>query len=185
MPMATSGYGRFYIKRVIQKAQDAGFKVLYSDTDSVFLTLDGKTKEDSEKFAEKINAELPGLMELEYEGFYPSGIFVSAKFGPYGAKKKYALIAEDGNLKIKGFETVKRNPNKTALLYKKEGVYFPITYKELAQKIKIFSAALQKLGLEKGDNVAILSENRPEWVISDISIMASGAITGTATSITL
>jgi len=109
MPMATSGYGRFYIKRVIQKAQDAGFKVLYSDTDSVFLTLDGKTKEDSEKFAEKINAELPGLMELEYEGFYPSGIFVSAKFGPYGAKKKYALIAEDGNLKIKGFETVRRN----------------------------------------------------------------------------
>src|SRR3989338_450663 len=106
---STTAFGRFYIKRVIQKAQDAGFKVLYSDTDSVFLTLDGKTKEDSEKFAEKINAELPGLMELEYEGFYPSGIFVSAKFGPYGAKKKYALIAEDGNLKIKGFETVRRN----------------------------------------------------------------------------
>ena len=75
------------------------------------------------------------------------------------------------------FETVKKRGNKIALLYKKEGVYFPITYKELAQKIKIFSAALQKLGLEKGDNVAILSENRPEWVISDISIMASGAIT--------
>lgn len=75
------------------------------------------------------------------------------------------------------FETIKKRGNKTALLYKKEGVYFPITYKELGQKIKIFSVALQKLGLEKGDNVAILSENRPEWVISDISIMASGGIT--------
>ncbi len=106
---STTAFGRFYIKNVIEKAQQGGFKVIYSDTDSVFLTLDEKTKSDVEKFAEKINTELPGLMELEYEGFYPSGIFVSAKFGPYGAKKKYALISEDGNLKIKGFETVRRN----------------------------------------------------------------------------
>lgn len=106
---STTAFGRFYIKNVIKKAQQSGFKVIYSDTDSVFLTLDGKTKDEAEKFSEKINVELPGLMELEYEGFYPSGIFVSAKFGPYGAKKKYALISEEGNLKIKGFETVRRN----------------------------------------------------------------------------
>ena len=74
------------------------------------------------------------------------------------------------------FEIAKKRADKTALLYKKEGVYFPVTFKDLAQKIKIFSVALQKLGVEKGDNVAILSENRPEWVISDISIMAAGAI---------
>ena len=48
-------------------------------------------------------------MELEFEGFYPSGIFVSAKVGAYGAKKKYALIDENGILKIKGFESVRRN----------------------------------------------------------------------------
>ena len=48
-------------------------------------------------------------MELEYEGFYPAGIFVSAKIGPFGAKKKYALLSEDGTLKIRGFETVRRN----------------------------------------------------------------------------
>ena len=75
------------------------------------------------------------------------------------------------------FETVKRNPNKTALLYKKEGVYFPVKYKELAKKVKIFSSALQKLGVLRGDRVALLSENRPEWVISDLAIMAAGAIT--------
>lgn len=75
------------------------------------------------------------------------------------------------------FETAKLRPNKTALLYKKEGVYFPVTYKDLEKKIISFSSALQKLGLEKGDRVAILSENRPEWVISDISVMAVGAIT--------
>jgi len=106
---ATTAYGRFYIKQVIEKAQNSGFQVLYSDTDSVFLTLDGKTKEDAIKFAEKINQELPGLMELEFESYYPSGIFVSAKMGAYGAKKRYALISEDGSIKIKGFESVRRN----------------------------------------------------------------------------
>ncbi|MDP3765112.1 MAG: DNA-directed DNA polymerase [Nanoarchaeota archaeon] len=104
-----TGWGRFYIHKVIDKAQKEGFFVLYSDTDSVFLTLDGKSKNDAERFAESINLELPGLMELEYEGFYPAGIFVSAKIGPFGAKKKYALMSEQGILKIKGFETVRRN----------------------------------------------------------------------------
>lgn len=104
-----TAWGRHYIHRVIDKAQKEGFFVLYSDTDSVFLTLDGKSKNDAEDFAESVNLELPGLMELEYEGFYPSGIFVSAKLGPFGAKKKYALVSEHGVLKIKGFETVRRN----------------------------------------------------------------------------
>ncbi len=105
---ATTAWGRHYIKEVIAKAQAEGFNVLYSDTDSVFLTLDNKTKEDAQLFVDKINAALPGLMELEYEGFYPSGIFVATKLGE-GAKKKYALIDEKGIVQIKGFETVRRN----------------------------------------------------------------------------
>ena len=104
-----TAYGRYYIHSVIDKAEKAGFKVLYGDTDSTMITLDGKTKKDAEKFREELNNELPGLMELEHEGFYPAGIFVSAKAGKFGAKKKYALLSESGNLKIRGFETVRRN----------------------------------------------------------------------------
>lgn len=106
---ATTAWGRYYIKDVIKRAQDIGFNVLYSDTDSVFLALEGKSVEDAHIFADKINARLPGLMELEYEGFYPSGIFVSSKASEYGAKKKYALLSASGSLKIRGFETVRRN----------------------------------------------------------------------------
>ncbi len=106
---ATTAFGRYYIKDVIEKAEKSGFKVLYSDTDSIFMALGEKTKQDAEKFSEKVNQELPGLMELEFEGFYRAGIFVSAKMGAYGAKKKYALIDENGMLKIKGFESVRRN----------------------------------------------------------------------------
>lgn len=106
---SVTAWGRYHIKRVIEEAEKEGFKVIYGDTDSVFLTLDGKEKENAVKFVEKINRKLPGVMELEFEGHYPSGIFVSAKMGEAGAKKKYALLGEEGNIDIKGFETVRRN----------------------------------------------------------------------------
>ena len=48
-------------------------------------------------------------MELDYEGFYPAALFVSAKASTIGAKKKYAMLNEQGQLKIRGFETIRRN----------------------------------------------------------------------------
>jgi len=106
---SVTAYGRRYINMVIENAEKEGFDVVYSDTDSTFLALGKKSKKDADKFVEKINLELPKLMELEYEGFYPKGIFVSAKVGSFGAKKKYALLSDKGNIKITGFESVRRN----------------------------------------------------------------------------
>jgi len=106
---STTAWARHYIHKAIESARQAGFTVLYSDTDSVFLLLDKKTKEDALALMEKINKDLPGLMELDYEGHYPAGIFVSLKAGESGAKKKYALIDDKNNMKIKGFESVRRN----------------------------------------------------------------------------
>ncbi len=106
---STTAWARKYIQESINEAEKEGFRVLYSDTDSVFLLLDKKTKEDALGFVDKINRKLPELMELEYEGYYPAGIFVSLRASEAGAKKKYALIDEEGNITIKGFETVRRN----------------------------------------------------------------------------
>lgn len=106
---ATTAFGRKYIHQVIDKAQEQGFTVLYSDTDSVFLLLDKKTKQDAQSFVNVVNKHLPGVMELDYEGMYPAGIFVATKATDTGAKKKYALLDEKGLLKIRGFETVRRN----------------------------------------------------------------------------
>ncbi|MEK6857392.1 MAG: DNA polymerase domain-containing protein [Nanoarchaeota archaeon] len=88
---------------------DAEGMILVHNTDSVFLLLDKKTKNDAIKFVEQVNLDLPGIMELDYENYYPAGIFVSTKAKEMGAKKKYALIDEKNNLKIRGFETVRRN----------------------------------------------------------------------------
>ncbi len=93
---------------------DAEGMILVHNTDSIFLSLDGKTKEDIQGFVAKVNKNLPGMMELDYEGFYPAGIFVGTKGTGQGAKKKYALISEDGRMKIRGFETVRRNLSKIA-----------------------------------------------------------------------
>ncbi|VVC04793.1 DNA polymerase [Candidatus Burarchaeum australiense] len=105
-----------------QRAEKAGFKVLYMDTDSLFLELGGKKKEDVRKFLDEVNKSLPGKMELELEGFYPRGVFVMKKGGAktgtgeksQGAKKKYALLSEDGRIKIRGFELVRRDWSKIA-----------------------------------------------------------------------
>ena len=106
---ATTAYARNYIQETLKKAEQEGFRVCYSDTDSCFLLLDGKTRQEAQAFMEQVNATLPGHMELELEGAYPRGIFVALKHAEKGAKKKYALLREDGKIKIVGFETVRRN----------------------------------------------------------------------------
>lgn len=107
--ISVTAYSRHYIHKTIEKAEKDGFKVIYSDTDSVFIALEDKSLKDAERFAEEVNQQLPGLMELEYDGFYVSGIFVAAKGAESGAKKRYALLKEDGNIVIKGFETIRQN----------------------------------------------------------------------------
>ncbi len=107
---SVTSWAREKIHETIKKAEQEGFSVLYADTDSVFLKLgDRKTKQDVFDFVEKINASLPEGMELEFEGYFPRGIFVSGKEGKRAVKKKYALIREDGGLEIKGFELVRRD----------------------------------------------------------------------------
>ncbi|MEK6835829.1 MAG: DNA-directed DNA polymerase [Nanoarchaeota archaeon] len=104
-----TAFGREFIQDTIKKAQEEGFEVIYSDTDSLAITLKGKTKKDALIFLGKVNDELPSLMEIEIENFYPRGIFVSKKSETLGAKKKYALINEDNEIEVTGFETVRKD----------------------------------------------------------------------------
>ena len=54
--------------------------------------------------------------------------------------------------------------------------YSSLSWKEVRNNVEIFSTALKNLGILAGDRVVIVSENRPEWQIADLSIMAIGAI---------
>lgn len=106
---ATAAMARKSILETIDKIKNKGYKIIYSDTDSIAFLRDGKSKKEINDFLEKINKELPGIMGLELEDFYNRGLFVMKRSGKEGAKKKYALINEKGKLKIRGFETVRRD----------------------------------------------------------------------------
>ena len=54
--------------------------------------------------------------------------------------------------------------------------YSSLSWKEVRNNVESFSTALKNLGILEGDRVVIVSENRPEWQIADLSIMSIGAI---------
>ena len=74
------------------------------------------------------------------------------------------------------FSQVQRLNQRCALKYKQENLFNDISWFEFGQKVKNLSLGLVKLGINKGDRVALLSENRPEWVFADLGIISSGAI---------
>jgi long-chain acyl-CoA synthetase len=60
---------------------------------------------------------------------------------------------------------------------KSAGQWRPTSWREAAEQVASLAAALRSIGLESGDRVMLLSENRPEWCIADLAIMAAGCVT--------
>jgi long-chain acyl-CoA synthetase len=75
------------------------------------------------------------------------------------------------------WRSVEQHGEKPALLAKREKQYRPITYTELGRRVYALARALHELGVRKGDRVAILAENCPEWAITDWATLCLGAIT--------
>jgi DNA polymerase elongation subunit (family B) len=98
---------RSKIQDTIKDLENLGYAVVYGDTDSCFVEFRNIDKLKSD--LEKINEGLPKAMTLELEDVYQSGIFVQSRDKDRAAKKKYALLDYNGNLKIKGFEFVRHD----------------------------------------------------------------------------
>jgi len=73
--------------------------------------------------------------------------------------------------------TLKEYPKDDLMLYKKEGVYVPLSTREFGDKVRALSLGLRELGLGPGDKLVIFSENRPEWVMTDFATLCRGALT--------
>jgi long-chain acyl-CoA synthetase len=74
------------------------------------------------------------------------------------------------------FAATERNLDR-AMLYREAGKWLPISSSDLRRNVARTVRALQEWGIRKGDRVAILSENRPEWSTADFAILLLGAIT--------
>lgn len=75
------------------------------------------------------------------------------------------------------FNTIQKFPTNIALKIKKGDTYQSFTYRELGQQVEIITNALSFMDLKSGDKIAILSNNRPEWPISDFAIFCLGGVT--------
>ncbi len=60
---------------------------------------------------------------------------------------------------------------------KRGGEWVTTSWAEAARQVCLLAESLRGLGLEDGDRVALVSENRPEWCIADLGIMAAGLVT--------
>jgi long-chain acyl-CoA synthetase len=72
------------------------------------------------------------------------------------------------------FDAVSKFNRPDALQVKVAGAYKPISHSEVADRVRHAARGLASLGVRRGDRVAILSENRPEWAIADFACLTAG-----------
>ena len=75
------------------------------------------------------------------------------------------------------FQQVEANQDRIALRRKEHGIWKRTTWKEYGNRVQKTAAGLLSLGLGPGDRVAILGENRPEWLICHLASMSIGCVT--------
>src|SRR4051812_2337596 len=79
-----------------------------------------------------------------------------------------------GTLNQLFFDAVTKFNRPDALQVKTGGAYKPISHQEVADRVRHATRGLSSLGVRRGDRVAILSENRPEWAIADFACLTGG-----------
>ncbi|HEX8775505.1 MAG TPA: long-chain fatty acid--CoA ligase [Pyrinomonadaceae bacterium] len=63
-----------------------------------------------------------------------------------------------------------------ALNHKRGGEWINISAETFIERVRALAMGLAELGIKAGDRIALLSENRPEWSITDLAILSLGAI---------
>ncbi|MCL6516255.1 long-chain fatty acid--CoA ligase [Alicyclobacillus sp.] len=71
---------------------------------------------------------------------------------------------------------VLRDPDHPCLMHKTDGRWQVMTYGTVWEHIQDFAAGIRKCGVRRGDRVALLATNRPEWAIADYALLALGAV---------
>jgi len=156
-----AAWGRYYIQKVIKKAEGMGMEVIYGDTDSLFLADCSESK--AKGFLREVNKTLPETMELDLEGIYKSGIFVPAKTG-VTAKKRYALLDREENITVRGFEKVRRDWCKIAKDTQEKVLLAILRDKDQDKAKNIVEETIQRLKegkIEKKDLVIYTQITRP------------------------
>lgn len=73
-------------------------------------------------------------------------------------------------------ESFRRNNKRDALAYKIGDVWNYISGTDVVEKIRRIAIGLSQMGVKAGDRIAIISENRPEWSLTDLAILSLRAV---------
>ena len=73
------------------------------------------------------------------------------------------------------FQIAQKDPQRVSLREKHLGLWRDIPWAEYLEQVKFVALGLHALGVRRGDHVAIIGENRPEWLYSAMGVMACGA----------
>src|ERR1041385_8010602 len=74
------------------------------------------------------------------------------------------------------FESFRRNNKADALRYKVNGIWHQIAGAAAIDRVRQIALGLNALGIKAGDRVAIISENRPEWSMTDLALLCLRAV---------
>src|SRR5699024_12107092 len=67
-------------------------------------------------------------------------------------------------------------PHETAMSEKEFGIWLEYSWRDYQQAVESFALGMSALGLERGDVVGIIGDNRPEWVQCEVATHAVGAM---------
>ncbi|PVH30125.1 long-chain fatty acid--CoA ligase [Pararhodobacter oceanensis] len=67
-------------------------------------------------------------------------------------------------------------PDRPALRHKLRGLWQTLTWQDYYHRARAFGLALRALGVERGEIIAVLAENRPEWLIADVGAQCMGVV---------
>jgi long-chain acyl-CoA synthetase len=91
--------------------------------------------------------------------------------------EREARTSEHPTTLIEAFERIARNHKRSDTLnYKRDGRWISISADEMISRTRHIAAGLYSLGVRPGDRVALLSESRPEWTLTDAGCLFAGAI---------
>jgi DNA polymerase I len=139
---ATTAWGRHFIKTSAKIAEEMGFKVLYGDTDSIFVKNQknvGELKRDVEKLVRRLSEELP--IQIEVDEYYQAIFFVE--------KKRYAGYTEDGRVIVKGLEVRRGDWCELAKKIQKDVIEIILKEKNPEKAVKLVKEVID--GIKKGE----------------------------------
>ncbi len=146
LPSAITGTGQWLLLRSREYLEQKGYKVVYGDTDSLFVKLPDNIKnysaEDGGKLVQDLNQywkkrlreeyEVESFLEIQYEKYYRKFIITPARGGESGAKKRYAGLLkneDDEKLEFVGLEFVRSDWTRLAKEFQVE-LYERIFYEK-------------------------------------------------------